>query len=218
MVGKCNARELFETYLFVRLSVCLFSVVCYCCCCCFAFACLFAFFFLLFALPWDFTFQMAIPTIGLNLLFLFRVDWWNVQDMFCYCGLMKKQTNKNKKREQKKTQTFRFPCLSVPNFIIAIETLLYRKSAFTRLICKARHASIQIAVWVYFCYGLRGKHSTVIRPRCDNILRWRKKLIFIYHVYAKGDCAKCDMHTGAKSYFSSFVFNLHWIRNTFFIH
>ena len=63
---------------------------------------------------------------------------------------------------------------------------------------------------------LRGKHSTVIRPRCDNILRWRTKLIFIYHVYAKGDYAKCDMHRGAKSYFSSFVFNLHWIRNTFF--
>ena len=57
----------------------------------------------------------------------------------------------------------------------------------------------------------------MIRPRCDNILRWRIKLIFIYHVYAKGDCAKCDMHTGAKSYFSSFVFNLHWNRNTFFI-
>ena len=66
--------------------------------------------------------------------------------------------------------------------------------------------------------NLRGKHSTVIRPRCDNILRWRIKLIFIYHVYAKGDCAKCDMHTGTKFYFSSFVFNLHWIRNTFFIH
>ena len=29
-------------------------------------------------------------------------------------------------------------------------------------------------------FSLRGKHSTVIRPRCDNILRWRMKLIFIF--------------------------------------
>ena len=64
----------------------------------------------------------------------------------------------------------------------------------------------------------RGYHSTLIRSRCDNILRWRIKSIFIYHVYAKGDCAKCEMHTGAKSYSSSFVFTLHWNRNTFFLH
>ena len=81
-----------------------------------------------------------------------------------------------------------------------------------------QHTIYQIHDVIDNLASLRGKHSTVIRPRCDNILRWRIKLIFIYHVYAKGDCAKCDMHTGAKSYFSSFVFNLHWIRNTFFIH
>ena len=73
-------------------------------------------------------------------------------------------------------------------------------------------------VTIYQMLLLRGKHSTVIRPRCDNILRWRINLIFISHVYAEGDCAKCDTDTGAKPYFSSFVFNLHWIRNTFFIH
>ena len=85
---------------------------------------------------------------------------------------------------------------------------------FSRRRCYMPLACGQVSIT--YILMLKGKHSTVIRPRCDNILRWRIKLIFIYHVYAKGDCAKCNTHTGAKSYFSSFVFNLHWIRNTFF--
>ena len=61
---------------------------------------------------------------------------------------------------------------------------------------------------------LRGNHSTLIGQRCYNILQWRMKLTFIES--ERSDCAKCDMHTGAKSNFSSFLSNIHWNRNSFF--
>ena len=35
-------------------------------------------------------------------------------------------------------------------------------------------------------------------------------------MFSKGDCSKCDMHTKAKSYLSSFVFNQQWNTKTFF--
>ena len=66
------------------------------------------------------------------------------------------------------------------------------------------------------CCGaqLRGNHSTLIRQRCDNILRWRMKLTFVN----SERWLQNVMHTWAKSN-SSFVFKIHWInRNTFFIH
>ena len=47
----------------------------------------------------------------------------------------------------------------------------------------------------YFA-DLRGNHSTLIRQRCDNILRWRTRLIFIYIGKVT---VQHDMHKGAKS-------------------